>query len=89
MHVILKGERHQSKGYEPSEALQRALMTFRQVIIDRIPTAIVEFGQTDRDIEITVRHKNGNSPFVTMTTYYVWEEDGELVGSKAEGSFGL
>ncbi len=88
--LFLKGERIPKRGYEPSDALKSAIVTFAHAVRQRRPDAIIEFGQTDRDVEISVRIRvDKNSPFMQNIVYFVWEEDGKICGAKAEGGFSI
>ncbi len=85
IEIILKGERMPPKGYEPSETLKEAILTFRQAVINTGRAIDVSIGQTDRDIEIDIKCPPSNgSPFGQVIRYYVWEEGGQPVGCKAD-----
>ena len=82
--ILLKGEQVKPRGYEPSEKLKEAILTFRQLVLQS--GGGINIHQTDRDIELEVSEPpRANTPFRRMERYYVWEEDGKICGSKAEG----
>ena len=90
MEVYPEGKHIPAKGYEPSEQLKLAVINFAQACKNAAPSCIIEYGQTDRDVEIVLRSRvNPNTPFMNVSTFYVWEEDGKVVGSKADGGFGI
>lgn len=82
------GVRANFKGYVPSENLKQTMMTFAHACKQKCPHAIIEFGQTDRDVEINIRVKQQRTMFYRHFQYYVWEENSQVVGAKA-GSLNL